>query len=99
MKHGLLAGTALALGLIAGIPSAGATAITYSATGSGNDGPLAASADFTTGAGVLSVTLTNLDSAATIRSAGKALSDISFTLSNVPGTPGTTSASGQLGNV
>jgi hypothetical protein len=99
MKDGLLAGTALALGLVAGIASAGAAAITYSATGSGSDGPLAASADFTTGAGFLSVTLTNLVSADVIRSAGQAVSDISFTLSGAPGTPGGTSASGQLGNV
>lgn len=46
------------------------------------------------------VTLTNLLGASVIRSAGQALSDISFTLSNAPGTlNGRIVLSGQLGNV
>jgi hypothetical protein len=78
---------------------ADATVITYQATGSGSDGALSASATFTTSAGVLDVSLSNLLAASVIRSAGQAVSDISFTLSNAPGTQGTLSASGQLGNV
>src|SRR3954454_5798404 len=99
MKHGLRT-AGIAVALLAGISSAGATPITYSATGSGSDGALAASADFTPGAGVLAVTLTNQLAANVIRSQGQALSDISFTLSGSPGTLGTTSgASGQFGNI
>jgi len=78
---------------------ANATTITFNASGTGSDGALAASAAFTTSAGLLQVTLTNLLSASSIISAGQALSDISFTLSNAPGTLGATSASGQQGNV
>ena len=83
--------------LLAG--SAQATTITYNASGTGTDGALAASAVFTTSAGQVQVTLTDLLSASAIRSAGQALSDISFTLSNGPGSLGATSASGQLGTV
>jgi hypothetical protein len=43
--------------------------------------------------------LTNTLAADVFRSAGQALSDISFTLSNAPGTLGATSASGQFGNI
>jgi hypothetical protein len=64
-----------------------------------HDGPLAASADFTFNSGVLTVTISNLLSAATIRSLGQTVSDLSFTLSNPPGTLGTTSAAGQLANI
>jgi hypothetical protein len=60
---------------------------------------LGARADFTTGAGVIDVTLTNTLAPSDIRSAGNALSDIQFTLSNAPGTQGTLTAAGQLGNV
>jgi len=71
----------------------------FQGIGSGSDGALSATADFTTSAGQIQVTLTNTLDAQVIRSAGQALSDISFTLSNAPGTLGTTSASGQLGDV
>ncbi|HEX3572896.1 MAG TPA: PEP-CTERM sorting domain-containing protein [Acidobacteriaceae bacterium] len=81
------------------LSSAHAATITYTGTGSGSDGSLSASAAFTTSAGSLQVTLTDLLSASVIRSQGQALSDITFTLSNAAGTLGTTSASGQLGNV
>ena len=99
-KLGKLALSALLplLLVFAGSPAYGTT-ITYTASGSGSDGALAASAMFTTSAGQLQVTLSDLLAASVIRSAGQALSDISFTLSNAPGTLGTTSASGQLGNV
>ena len=80
-------------------PSTYAAAITFTTTGSGTDGPLAASAMFTTDVGRIDIMLSNDLPANVIRSAGQALSDISFTLSNAPGTLGATSASGQLGNV
>jgi len=93
----LLACLALALGTN---PAKAALVTFVTPTGSsGSDGPLAASADFTTSAGQLTVTLTNLLSSSVIRSAGQALSDISFTLSNAPGTLGATTAVGQQGNV
>jgi len=76
-----------------------AAAITFTATGSGSDGQLAASADFTINPGSISFTLSNLLSASQIRSSGQAVSDLSFTLSNDPGTVGTTSATGQLANL
>jgi hypothetical protein len=73
---------------------AAANAITFTGTGTGSDGALSASAAFTTNAGLLSVTITNLLSAATIVSAGQAVSDLSFTLSNAPGPLGATTATG-----
>lgn len=93
---GLLA--AVGIYALAGQPAA-ADMITFTASGSGSDGPLAADAHFTTGAGFIDITLTNDLAANVIRSAGQALSDISFTLSNAPGTLGTTTATGQQGNV
>jgi len=59
----------------------------------------AAEAVITTGAGSISVTLTDLTTPAQIISAGQALSDLSFTLSNAPGTQGTLTAAGQLANI
>jgi hypothetical protein len=86
--------------LLASSVAAQAITISFSASGSGNDGPLSARADFTTGVGFIDVTLTNTLAASVIRSAGQALSDVSFTLSNAPGAQGTLSVlSGQLGNV
>jgi hypothetical protein len=85
------------LALLLGVTAAHAASITYTTAGSGSDGALAASALFTTSAGQVSVTLTNTLTASQIISAGQALSDISFTLSNAPGTLGSTSASGQMG--
>ena len=93
---GLLAGIGIcALGLQ---PAAAAT-ITFGVTGTDEDGPLAASATFTTSAGLLSVTITNTLAASQIVSAGQAVSDLVFTLSNSPGTLGATTASGQLANI
>jgi hypothetical protein len=92
-------GGAFALTIALGLSTAQATAITFTASGTGSDGALFASAAFTTTAGQVDVTLTNLLGADVIRSAGQALSDITFTLSNTAGTLGTTSASGQLGNI
>jgi len=73
-----------------------AETISYKASASG---PLAAQADFTTSAGQITVTLTNLLSLADFKSPGQGLSDITFTLSNAPGTLGTTSAAGQFGDI
>jgi hypothetical protein len=94
------------LGLLSGIgiyalaaQPAAAISITLNASGSGADGPLAASAAFTTSAGLLSVTITNLLSPTQIVSAGQTVSDLIFTLSNAPGMLGTTTASGQLANI
>jgi PEP-CTERM motif len=89
----------LGVASLLGTGIAHATSITYFATGSGSDGALSASAAFTTSTGQLQVILTDLLAASAIKSAGQALSDVSFTLSNAPGTLGTTSATGQLGNV
>src|SRR4051812_29979940 len=86
-------------GIVSLIPAAHATTITYTTSGTGTDGALSASAAFVTSAGQLQVTLTNTLSASVIQSAGQALSDISFTLSNAPGTLGSTTASGQEGNI
>jgi hypothetical protein len=85
--------------ILIGTGIAHASSITYTGTGSGTDGALSGSASFVTSAGQIQITLTNLLSASSIVSAGQALSDISFTLSNAPGTLGATTASGQLGNV
>ena len=78
------------LGLLAGISicafaaqPAAAVSITFNASGTGGDGALAASAAFTTSAGVLSVTISNLLSPDVIRSAGQTVSDLVFTLSTV----------------
>jgi hypothetical protein len=90
----LLASLALALG-----PTPSWAGFVYTVNGSGSDGPLSASADFTFGAGTLTVTLTNTLAPSVIRSAGQALSGIRFTLSDQPGILGLTSASGQLGDV
>jgi hypothetical protein len=92
------------LGLLAGISIYAsavqpAAAILLVASGSGSDGLLAASADFTFSSGLISVTITNLLSPAVIRSAGQTVSDLSFTLSNAPGTLGATTATGQLANI
>lgn len=99
----IVAGGALAAAaLLAGAPSARATVITFAASGpspedSGN--PAAASATFTTSNGHLQIVLSNDLSTSQIRSSGQAVSDLIFTLSNDAGALGTTSASGQLGNV
>jgi hypothetical protein len=71
----------------------------FVASGSGGDGAVSATANFVESAGKLTITLTNTLAASEFRSAGQALSDIQFTLSNAPGTLGTMSASGQLGDI
>ena len=93
---GLLGGISIC---VLGLQPAAAASITFTASGTGSDGALAASADFTTSSGLLSVTISNLLAASQIRSAGQTVSDLIFTLSNAPGTLGATSASGQLANI
>ena len=85
--------------LALGRSTAQATVMTFQASGSDNDGAVAASATFTTGAGVLEVTLSNDLTATTFHGQGQALSDLIFTLSAAPGQPTGMTASGQLGNI
>lgn len=97
--HSFSSVAAIALASFLAVPASRAASITYTANGSGGDGALSASAAFTTGAGTVTVVLTNLLTPAQIISAGQALSDISFNLSNSAGTVTSESASGQLGNL
>ena len=88
----------LALMLAPAIGSA--TTITF--TGSGQNGvgeDIAASAVFTTSQGNLHLVLTNTLAINDVNSVGQALEDITFTLSNLAGTQGTLSGSGQFGNI
>ena len=94
-----IATLAAAGALLVGLSTAHATAITFTANGTGSDGALSASAAFNTTAGQLTLTLSNLLATNAFTSSGQAVSDISFVLSNAPGTFGSTSASGQLGNI
>src|SRR5260370_23366915 len=94
------------LGLLAGIsiyafaaqPAAAITFVTPSGSTCGGEA-CAAEATITTGAGSISVTITDLLTPAQVISAGQALSDLQFMLSNAPGTQGTLTASGQLANI
>ena len=67
---------------VAFLTSSAAFATTISVTGSGTDGALAATADYTFTGTTLTIKLTNDLSAADVRSAGQSLSDFEFTLSN-----------------
>ena len=97
-KANLLSSLAwIALASAATIGSAHAS--TFTVSGTGSDGALSAQADFTISNGQIIVTLTNTLSASTIVSVGQTISDLSFNLSNLAGTPGTALASGQQGNV
>lgn len=71
----------------------------FTANQGSGDNALSASALVTTGTGTVTVVLTNTLDPSAVRNAGQALSDFSFTLSNAPGTQGTLTASGQLGNI
>jgi PEP-CTERM motif len=88
----ILAGAAI----LASSVAAHAAAITFSGSGmdTANE-PIAAKADFTTSAGSITVVLTNTLAANQIISAGQAISDLSFILSNAPGTQGALTALGQ----
>jgi len=99
-KRGVLASAVLAVTLASS--TAWGAFISYTATGTTGGGsplPLSAEADFTTGDGTLTVTLTNLLSADIIRSAGQLLSDIQFDLSDPFSAPTSTTASGQFGDI
>ena len=88
---GLLAGISI---YASAVQPAAAVSITFNASGSGTDVPLSASADFATTSGLLVVTIINHLGASTIISSAQAVSDLSFTLSNAPGTLGATTANG-----
>jgi hypothetical protein len=94
VKIKFFGGLLVAVGCALALQPAGAATVTLSGTGTGNDGALGASAVFTTSINLLTVTLTNTLAANVIRSAGQAVSDLSFTLSNAPGTLGATTATG-----
>jgi hypothetical protein len=91
--------TAAILTWALGPGSAGASMSTFTGTGSGSDGSLSAKAIITTGAGSLTVVLSNELAANVIRSQGQAVSDIKITLSNTAGTLGAETAAGQFGNI
>ena len=99
VKKVLLCAGSIALTAMVGSTAALASTITYVGIGTGSDGPLSGSATITTGAGVVTVTLSNTLAASLFVSSGQALSDFSFTLSNAPGTLGATTASGQMGSI
>ena len=99
LKIKFFGGLLVAVGCALALQPAGAATATLSGTGTGNDGALGASAAFTTSTGLLTVTLSNTLAANVIRSAGQAVSDLSFTLSNAPGTLGATTATGTFANV
>jgi hypothetical protein len=83
------------------VPATGwATLISFTGSGSNTSGEdISARADFTTSAGNLHLVLTNELAINDFNSAGQALSDITFTLSNLAGTQGTLSGSGQFGDL
>jgi hypothetical protein len=95
---GLLAGISICA--FAAQPAAAVSITFFTPAGSTCGGEAcAADATFTTGAGSISMTLTNLLTPAQVISAGQALSDLQFTLSNAPGAQGDLTASGQLANL
>lgn len=85
-----------ALALIAA-PAVHADTITYNASGTGTDGPVSASATFTTSANTVTVNLTSLITNPTAD--GQELSGIIFTLSTTPTSDTLSSSSGTLINI
>jgi hypothetical protein len=85
--------------LVTGVCASSSQADMWTASGTGSDGALDAQATFTISDGQIQVTITNLLSAASIRSIGQSVSDLSFTISNAPGTNTSNTAAGQLANV
>jgi len=72
----------------------------FTVSGTGSDGALKAEASFVSPSnGNLTITLTNDLALSVFRSVGETISDISFKLSTAPGTLGTTTATGQQGNI
>src|SRR5262245_43268399 len=97
LSRTVVVGAALAAALMASA-RAEAASITYTGTGSTSDGTVSGSAQFTTGAGVITIVLTNtLSPLSALVSAGQALSGIQFTLSGATGALGSATAAGQLG--
>jgi len=98
LKKSMMAGSAVAAALVIAAPSANAATITLSASQTTGT-QLSASAQFVTSAGQVTITLTNLLTAAQIQTSAQAISDLSFTLSNSPGsfTLAGSTATGQLG--
>jgi hypothetical protein len=86
---------ALSMAMVAG--HASAATFTYTATGSGGDGPEHAQAVITTGANSITVALTSLIVNPT--AAGQEVSGIQITLAGGPSTVVLTSATGQLINM
>jgi hypothetical protein len=76
-----------------------ASADLWTASANSSDGPLDASANFTISNGQIQVEITNLLNPTVIKSAGQAVSDLVFTISNAPGTNSSKSASGQLAEI
>jgi PEP-CTERM motif len=76
-----------------------ASPISFTASGSGSDGALKAEATFLVSNGEIQVTIGNLLDPKTIVSIGQSISDLSFTLSNAPGTLLSATAVGQQVNV
>jgi hypothetical protein len=90
-------GSAIALTtamLLLGAAPASAALVTFTASGTGSDGPLSASATITTGLNSINVSLSSLINNPT--SAGQEVSDISFMLSNTPTSLSLTSQGGAL---
>jgi hypothetical protein len=86
----------LAVGIVCSLIARPAEADLWTASGSGSDGALSAEANFTIVNGQIQVTITNLLNPATIISIGQAVSDLSFTISNGPGTNSSNTSAGQL---
>src|SRR5690349_21708239 len=91
--------TAIAIFALAVCLTASADQFTFTGSGTGANGAVSASAVFTTNAGVLTIVLTNTLAASSLKSQGQALTDVTFTLNNAPGTLGAASATGNRFNV
>jgi len=90
----LAAGISLALA-----SPAAANMFSFSVTGTGSDGALAASADVTTNNGSIDIVLRNTLNSTDIHSAGQTLSDFMIVLDSSAGTLLGRTATGQLANI
>jgi hypothetical protein len=86
----------LCVGFLGFATAAHASTMTFDTYGSTSQ---SAQAVITTSAGEIQISLSNLLNPSQIISVGQAISDISFTVSNSPGTVGTATAVGQEGDV
>jgi hypothetical protein len=91
----LAASVVAAVGMFSGAAHAATITFSTPSGSSDTDGPVSGSAAFMTGAGQISITLTDTLAPSLFHSQGQALSDLIFTLSNAPGTQGALSATGQ----